>query len=186
MTLPKKKKKKKWLCLISREAGKWSLYPGPLSHLISDLLDVSRIQPLLTIFPTCTMDQATIILLWMTATASNQLPCFYSCPPPWNLHSTQNDSFRSKIFSFFTQNSPAAGETLQDKIPVSCDLPPLPSPTPASLAPLLPCCPLAGRHTVVGCFFTGHSFSLEVPLTQIFMWLLSSLPLKLCSKVTFS
>ena len=45
------------------------------------------------------MDQATIILLWMTATASNQLPCFYSCPPPWNLHSTQNDSFRRFLAS---------------------------------------------------------------------------------------
>lgn len=171
----------KWLCLISREAGKWTLYPGPLSHLI---LEVSRIQPLLTIFPTFTMDQATIILLWMTVTVSNQLPCFYSCSPLWNLHSTQTDSFRSKIFSFFTQNSPVAGETPQDEIPVSCDL------LPSSLTHSSLTCSLAGplgsRHTVVGCFFTGHSFSLEVLLTQIFMWFLSSLSLKLCSKVTFS
>lgn len=52
----------------------------------------------------------------------------------WNLHSAQNESFRSPIFNFFTQNSPMAGETLRMRflLPVTFS-PPL-SPTPATLA----------------------------------------------------
>lgn len=38
-----------WLHLPSGEAGKWRVYPGDLAHPTSNLSNVSRVQPLLTI-----------------------------------------------------------------------------------------------------------------------------------------
>lgn len=101
----------------------------------------------------------------------------------WNLHSAKNESFRSPIFNFFTQNSPMAGETLRMRFLLLWPSPLLSHPLQPHLLPRWS----SGWQThSCRMLFTGHCFSLEHPPTQIFTWLIPSPPSKLCSKVTFS